>query len=62
MKKSTFFKLVGLVLLYLVLSGFVVPYLLSAPSDLAVISGVVLVIAMIYFFFFHVLKIFKNEK
>jgi len=60
MKKTVFLKLTVVALIYFALLGFVLPFLFSAQSDAAVIGGIIIILAMIYFFLFYIIPFFKN--
>ncbi len=62
MKNKLFFSIVGLILFYVASIGFACPFLFSLDSDIAVIGGILLVIAMIYVFIHSFIKFYKIMK
>ena len=48
MKVKTFLWIVGIILLYFISIGFILPFMLSAANDALVIGGVVVIILLVF--------------
>jgi len=65
MKPIPYLKIVGSIILYIAVFGFICPYLISAKDDILPLVGIVVAIATIYLIivqFINLIKFFYEKK